>query len=60
MPPRNKPARRSTARQLSRNSAVTPREFEHLLERAAKYLSYRGKHLVRTAQSARKARVTAA
>jgi hypothetical protein len=60
MPPRNKPARRSSARQLSRKSAVTPREFEYLLKRAEKYLSQRGKQLVRTAQSARKARVTAA
>ncbi len=60
MPPRNKPARRSSARQLSRKSAVTSREFEHLLERAEKYLSQRGKHLVRTAQTGRKARFTAA
>jgi hypothetical protein len=60
MPPRNKPARHSIARQLSRKSAVTPREFEHLLKRAEKYLSQRGKHLVRTAQTGSKARVNAA
>jgi len=60
MPPRNKPALRSSARPLSRKPAVTSREFEHLLERAEKYLSERGKPLVRTAQTGRKARITAA
>lgn len=60
MPPRSKPARRSAARLLSRKSAVSPREFEYLLERAEKYLSERGKQLVLTAQAGRKTRVTAA
>jgi len=46
MPPRRKPARRVSARLGPRKSIGTPREFERLLERAAKYLSERGKEFV--------------
>ena len=60
MPPRSKPAPRVSPRLVSHKSAVSPREFEYLLERAEKYLSERGKQLVRTARAGRKARVTAA
>jgi hypothetical protein len=60
MPPRNKPARRNSARQFSRKSAVTSREFEHLLERAEKYLSEHDKQLARSTRPAGKAHVTAA
>ena len=60
MPPHRKPARRVSARVASRKSSVSSREFERLLERAAKYLSERGKQLVRAAHPRSKAHFTAA
>ena len=39
MPPRQKPARRVSSRPQARKSGVLQREFEHLLERAEKYLA---------------------
>jgi|HubBroStandDraft_6_1064221.scaffolds.fasta_scaffold21682_3 hypothetical protein len=60
MPPRSKPARRVSARRSSRKSAVSPREFEFLLERAEKFLSEHGKKLQRSAHHGRKTRVSAA
>ena len=60
MPPRSKPARRVSMRLLSRKSGVSPREFDHLLERAEKFMSEHGKKLQRSAQHGRKRRVSAA
>jgi hypothetical protein len=60
MPPHSKPASRMSARLVSRKSGVSPREFEHLLERAEKYLSQRGKKLIRSVRSVRKTRAGAA
>ncbi len=60
MPPRSKPARRVSTRLLSRKAAVSPREFEHLLERAEKFMSAHGKNLQHPAHHGPKTRVSAA
>jgi hypothetical protein len=60
MPPRRKPARRVSARLVSRKSDVSPREFEHLLECAEKFLLEHGKKLQRSMHRVRKTRVSAA
>ena len=60
MPPRQKPARRVSSRPQARKSGVLQREFEHLLERAEKFLAALRRPLVRTAHHGRKSHRTAA